>query len=168
MKTTCGILPLILTLLLTSCELFQPKESAESLSDKYLESVSWDTLDQYPLFENCEETMAKDAQRNCFENTLFDNLYAELSQQQITVSKTVNDTVMLHFTISKDGILTLDKIDKSPLIEKEIPHLDSLLHASLEKLPSLYAGLKKVATGDVSEMVPVEVSCALPLIIRAF
>ena len=153
--------------LFTSCELFQPKEPAKTLAESYLKEMQWNAVDQYPLFEGCEENTEAAIQRSCFEKTLFDLLYTELSTSSIIVNKSINDTVLLHFTIDREGRLLLTKVDRSNLVNEQIPQLEALLQQSLKKLPKLYAGLKKVAAGDIAEMVPVEVSCTLPLVIKA-
>ena len=167
MRITKEIIPVALLMLFSSCGFFQSKEDANKLANTYLSEVDWENIDQYPLFEGCLESEAREAQRNCFEKTLLDVLYAEISQQDIKVKKSISDTVMLHLVIDKEGQLLLVKVEKDTLIDQQIPRLEAMLRQSLKKLPKLYAGLKKIEAGDFAEMVPVEVSCTLPLVIVA-
>ena len=61
--------------LLQSCDWMASTESkTQKIVEDELRGIDWNEVDQYPLFEGCDETAAKQEQRQCFENTLLQNL----------------------------------------------------------------------------------------------
>ncbi|UNY99426.1 hypothetical protein MQE36_03565 [Zhouia spongiae] len=123
-----------------------------------MKNINWNEVDQYPLFEACDETADKESQKKCFQLTFIEQVFTTLKNNHIVVHKSMNDTVMVQILVSNTGQISIDSIEKTPEITRQIPQLDSLLQQSIEKLPKLYPALKR----DI----PVGTKIKLPIVLK--
>ena len=152
-----GILFLFLTLM--SCSLFtSEKKIREKLVKEEIQSINWNDLDRYPLFESCDETANKPTQKACFETTLTRHLQTALQQHQFTVTETIRDTVWLHLLVNNQGNIIILTIEKNKATADALPQLDRIFNNSIESLPRLYPPLKR----DI----PVAAKFKLPVILH--
>lgn len=145
--------------LLMSCDFFPSKQEAkEKLVEEEIKSIDWEHLDQYPLFENCDETAVTPVQKMCFETTLTTRLEADLRRQQFTVNEPLNDTIWIQFLISNQGKIVLLDIERSVSTARLLPRLDSVFESSINRLPRLYPPLK--------HHIPVAAKFKLPVVLH--
>ncbi|MEL4306992.1 hypothetical protein [Joostella sp. CR20] len=150
---------IIFCLFLVSCELFTSDEKAkQEILEKERQSINWNDVDQYPLFENCDETASRDLQRSCFQETFTQHFLATLSKNQLVTHKNLNDTINVQLLIGKEGNVTILQIKKNKNIANEIPEIDTLIANSVETLPRVYPALKR----DI----PVNIKIQLPIILK--
>ncbi len=148
-----------LLLSLVSCDFFLSKEEQKDrLVNKELLTIDWNDVDQYPLFEDCDETAAKTVQKECFQQTMgvyfgeaFEGLYYE-------VEKEVNDTIYIDLLIDEHGFITLVNIQGEAVAEQHLPNLRKELEERLNDLTTVAPALKRG--------VPVSVRVRLPLILN--
>ncbi|MFT5102770.1 MAG: hypothetical protein ACI86C_000415, partial [Candidatus Latescibacterota bacterium] len=82
------IIYILLLLLITSCQFFETdKITTETFYEEEMKTIDWKRVDQYPAFSNCENYTEKEAQKDCFINTLSKHVYGALQQQNIFVTK---------------------------------------------------------------------------------
>lgn len=146
-------------ILLVSCELLGdgvPRK--EQLVKEEMESINWNDVDRYPLFDGCDETKDKEIQKQCFETTFIGHLLDTLQKQKMVVHKALHDTVNVQLLIDQQGVLSILSIEKSELVQKQIPQLDSIIAQSLTTLPTLYPALKR----DI----PVATKLNLPIVLK--
>ncbi|UOB19086.1 hypothetical protein [Abyssalbus ytuae] len=152
---------LILFTLVISCEYFGLKKAdKEQLLEKEMQSINWNDVDKYPLFENCDETASKTVQKDCFQTTLINYILNELSYQRIEVRRNLNDTVNVKLLISNEGKVSILEIQKSAVINQQIPQLDEYIKVAIENLPVIYPALKR----DI----PVATKFNLPIILKVY
>lgn len=149
----------LLIILCVSCDIFGGKPSKEELVNREMQSINWNEVDQYPLFEACDETADKTQQRRCFQTTFTNQVFETLQNNHIVVHKSLNDTVKVHMLISNTGTIKITGIEKTDVINKQIPQLDSIINESLKQLPKLYPAIKR----DI----PVSTKIKLPIVLKA-
>ncbi|MCF8713601.1 hypothetical protein JM658_02080 [Joostella atrarenae] len=150
---------ILFCLLLVSCELFtSEKEAKEEIIKRERQSINWNDVDQYPLFENCDETDDRNTQRICFQETFTNHFLATLTNNHLVTHKNLNDTINVQLLIGKEGNVTILQIKKNKRVSKEIPEIDTLIAHTVETLPRVYPALKR--------NIPVNMKIQLPIILK--
>ena len=92
----------------SSCSFFESTEKkTQKLVDKELQEIDWTAVDEYPLFNDCDELVSKEIQRTCFEEKLLLHLSEGLKEFELTSELEINDVVFLDFKIENDGAITI-------------------------------------------------------------
>ena len=127
-----------------SCSYFEKKKvSSEEYLNQSLESFSWNEVDEYPTFDNCTTETEPAARKSCFENTLTAGILAKMEHAQIVVAEDLEDTLVISFRISSEGVLQIQQIAMNEKLRQGIPQLDSLIHNSLDSLPKIHPAIKR-------------------------
>jgi len=100
-------------------------------------------IDQYPLFDNCNELATKEEQKICFENTLINQFSKVFQAHEFTLDKDLKETVYIDFLIDNTGAIFILKIDKSPQLAQQIPNLDAIVKECLKGVPFVEPALKR-------------------------
>jgi len=134
----------IFIFLLTSCEYFNVKKtSSEAILKEELQTFNWNDVDEYPSFTACDSSISKEDKTICFQQTITGNITSYLKKERIVVTQDINDTIMLHFQVSKKGELLLLQAKTDSLTIQEIPNIKQLLHKSLDSLPKIFPAIKR-------------------------
>ncbi len=129
-------------LLCSACEYFiEPKKSPETLELQVEAAKEWTSNDEFPSFTECDSFLPED-QQHCFENIILDHFYEMLSEQNIVVRKSVQDTVYINLHIDTLGVITLQHVEKTEAVASYLPNLDSLLHERVATLPKAHPAVK--------------------------
>ncbi len=148
----------LLFFLCVSCEFFNGsivKEETIVAQEKL--TIDLDTVDEFPSFASCDQ-LEKEAQKNCFFQTLTNHIYKRLSENELIVSKTIHDTIHVELHIDSLGIIKVVDIKKEAFTTKHLPSLDSLIHASIHRLPKAAPAHKRG--------IPVATKFMLPIILN--
>ncbi|WP_400076383.1 hypothetical protein [Winogradskyella sp. R77965] len=138
------IVCLLILVFATSCNYFEKKKvSPEDLLEEELQTFNWNEVDTYPTFSNCDSITEKEDSKICFQNTLVNNVNRFLENQNLAVSKDVNDTIRLKIIINNKGVLEVESIKRQPETVEEIPEIDSLLRQSLKGIPKIFPAIKR-------------------------
>lgn len=150
---------LIFLCLATSCNLFTSKDKkTQELVDKELQEIDWNNVDNYPLFENCDETLTKTGQRECFESELLKHCGKSLREFEFLLDDAVDRTVLVDFLVDKDGRITVVDIQKDAAIDKQMPEFDGIIRQSLKNMPPLAPALKRG--------IPVKAKFRIPIVLN--
>jgi hypothetical protein len=162
------LISMIGLLLLQSCDDFIQRNlpSAESIASERIDTINWNQVDRFPLFESCDEMASKESQRQCFEVTFSTHILKALESENIVVKRTVNDTVILDLKVDHEGVVSILKIAQSDMVAREIPLLRDYFNTSLKKLPKIFPALKNAASKNNTQTVPVGMRFSLPVIIH--
>lgn len=137
----------------SSCEsFFQKKIHSEDILREQEQTIQWNEVDTFPIFEGCDELASKEVQRNCFEQYVSKQLSSKISSE-FSYYKAFSDTLFLNFLVDKTGEISIEKIES----KYQNKLLDSLVMQSIEELPKLYPAQKR----DI----PVACRLRLPLIV---
>jgi hypothetical protein len=153
-------LPLwILASLLSSCNWQKSSESlTKELVEAELKTINWNELDQFPLFDTCDETAAKTAQQECFQTNLNLHLAMALQDYQISSSQPFKDTILLDFKVDNQGVLTVLNISNHEALLAENPSFNQIVDTCIRALPKLHPALKRG--------IPVTAKFRVPLVIQ--
>ncbi|WP_252191135.1 hypothetical protein [Polaribacter sp. Q13] len=126
---------------ITSCDLFCPSKSNNTVALDTI--VDFSSVDTFPSFKGCDAIIDKQQKADCFRATIHQKMGEELQQYHLSVKDSIDEIVYVDVIINADGIFSLDTIQSSENIKKELPKLDSLLKASVENLPKIYPANKR-------------------------
>lgn len=149
----------IILILTTSCQFFETEKiSKETFFEEEINAINWNEVDQYPVFSECENETEKLKQKECFESTLSSQLYQSIPIEKIVVSKDLNDTIFLAFTVSIEGELTVNNIVIDSVLQQELPSFESYILQSIDSLQPIAPAFKRG--------IPVQTTFSLPIIIK--
>lgn len=130
--------------LLTSCKrLTFQKDKTQELIEQEMQNIDWNDVDQYPLFENCDETTSKAEQKQCFESTLLSHFTTTIKQFEFKLDTAIHDTVNVDFLIDKNGSISVLEIRKNWAIEAQIPEFNGIIAQCLNNLPPVAPAIKR-------------------------
>lgn len=142
--------------LLQSCDWIASTESkTQKIVEDELRGIDWNDVDQYPLFEGCDETADKLEQRLCFENTLLQNLAMTLQDFHFVIDSEIETTIYVDFLVDNQGAITVVEIDKNPVLEDQLPQFNGIITKGLKSMSNPAPALKRG--------VPVKTRFRLPL-----
>ncbi|MEY8019338.1 hypothetical protein AB8P51_00770 [Muriicola sp. SD30] len=130
--------------LLLSCDwLATPESKTQKLVEDELRSLDWNDVDQYPLFEGCDETVSKPDQRICFENTLLQNLAMHMEDFNFRAEKDIQTTVYIDFLVEKSGEIRVVEMENDAVLREQLPEFREIIIRSLRSLPKPAPALKR-------------------------
>ena len=133
-------------------------KKAQELVIREMRSIDWNEVDHYPLFENCDESVSKEAQRACFENEVVSHFATILREFEFLLGQEVDTTVYVDFAIDKEGRIEVLDIEKDPAIDGQMPEFDGIVTQSLRGLPPRSPALKRG--------IPVTAKFRIPIILH--
>ena len=144
---------------ISSCRYFETEKiSKETFLEEELKSITWNEIDQYPVFLECENLIEKIAQKSCFESTLTSHLYQAIPSEEIKVSDDLNDTVKVYFSINNKAKLSISEIKMDSLTKAHLPLLETWLLESIIDVSLIAPAYKRG--------IPVETNFILPVVIQ--
>ena len=153
------ILSLFFFFFFFSCELnINKKISVDEILDEEWKTFNWSDVDEYPSFTTCDSLLTISQKKECFISTLSNQIYSDLISNTKTVNRIIQDTVILKFTISKDGEIDFDEL----IVDESIIDLRSLIDlsfkSSIKKLPKIFPAIKRGQQVNVKFSLPIYVS----------
>lgn len=143
-----------------SCDLFESKEKkTQKLVNQEMQTIDWNDVDNYPLFENCDESTSKTSQRECFETELLSHFSATLQEFEFVIEPGMDTTVFVDFLIDHEGKITVVQIEKDNDINEVMPEFDGIVSQSLRNLPPLAPALKRG--------IPVSAKFRIPIVLNS-
>jgi len=142
------------------------EKKANELVVKRMDTINWNEVDSYPLFESCNELAPKLEQENCFKDTFVNHLVDTLNQYDFTIKKPVLDTIFLDLKIDNKGNISVLTINANNEAKKELPELRSAVEESINSLPKIYAAQKKAISKSKVQLIPVTTKFTLPIILN--
>ncbi len=145
--------------LATSCQFFETERvSSEKIYTEEIEAINWKDVDRYPYFSNCEDSLEKPEQKNCFINTIRTQIHQSISHGSLVAAREVYDTVMVNFEVSSNGKLSILQIKMDTVLQKEFPNLEQWLLESIDSLQPVSPAYKRG--------IPVKTQFVLPVVIQ--
>lgn len=155
-RVFCGLL---LAGCLSACNLFESREQrTQKLVDAEIQTINFNEVDQFPLFDDCEETEDKVLQRRCFEETLLMHLSMTLQNFEFRSQASLKDTLYIDFSVDAQGVISITSVEQHPEIAEANPEFERIVTGSLRSLPRLQPALKRG--------IPVATRFRLPLILQ--
>lgn len=145
---------------LSSCAFFESETTkTNKLVDTELRGINWNEVDQYPLFEECDETAPKAIQRDCFITYVSKYFTDALQTMQYTATEEVNDTLFVDFRIDENGLISRTTISKSDILTKAVPQVYDDIRDKLDRVIRIAPANKRG--------VPVKIQVRLPIVLNS-
>lgn len=145
-----------IVLVSTSCEFFNLKKKTHLQEVDTI--INFSSVDSSPTFLKCKDLIDKEKKRACFSKTIYDELSKNFADYKIEVRKPVNEEIKVVVIIDNEGKATVKKIIASMLIKESIHNLDSLVKASVAKLPKLFPATKRGIPVTTQYQIPIQIS----------
>ena len=153
------IFSILIFVLATSCQFFETeKVSSNEIFEEEIKTINWRDVDRYPSFPQCDETLEKSQQKDCFINTLSSHLYKNISSGDLIAIREIYDTVNVKFEVGSSGRLSILEIDMDTLLKKEFPDLEKLIFQTIDSLQPQAPAYKRG--------IPVKTQFILPVIVQ--
>lgn len=145
---------------MNSCGWITSKEEKTwELVNKEMQQIDWTDVDNYPLFENCDETLTKASQRACFEKELLLNCAKILNQYEFVLDANIDTRVYVDFLVDENGKVTVLNIQKDDQIDDKMPEFNQIISQGLEDLPPVAPALKRG--------IPVKAKFRIPIVLNS-
>lgn len=132
---------LILLMFCTSCENFPfSKKQQEPVLDTI---INFNEVDFSPSFKICDSIIEKESKSDCFRTTIHQKIGEELQKQVFTIQDSIDEMVTVYLLIDSKGKIQFEKMDASEIITNQLPKLDSVISASIQKIPAIYPAIKR-------------------------
>lgn len=153
------ILLFLLLLTFMSCNQFETRRiSSEEILREESEELNWHQVDQYPAFEECREFLVEEEAKACFGQKVAQYVYGRLEDKQPVVTKSLNDTILLHLVISSQGKPTIDSMEIDSIITQQLPKIKIWIQQSIDSLPKIDPATKRG--------IPVSTKFRMPVVIQ--
>lgn len=130
--------------LLLSCDWLTNTETrTQKLVEDELRGIDWNDVDQYPLFEACDETASKTDQRLCFERNLMENLSMSLQDFRFTSDSDLQSTIYIDFMVETTGEIQVVEMQNDSVLQGQIPQFREVILKSLRNMPRPEPALKR-------------------------
>lgn len=128
------------------------EERAHDMARIEMQSIDMDSVDRYPVFDNCDEMLTTS---DCFYKTLFNVIDQKLRKDYIAIQLEQKDSVYASISVDNKGVIEYDGIFKcARSIDKE--RLDSILKDRLADFPVIKSAVKR--------SIPVSTTYRLPIV----
>lgn len=138
------LLAVLLLCGIASCSLFESTEKkTQKLVEKELQEIDWTDVDDYPLFDDCDELVSKEVQKKCFEEQLLLHLSADLQEFRLTSEKKIEDVIFLDLMVENNGTVSIVNIENREIFGGQMEDFNNRVAKSLSRLPRIEPALKR-------------------------
>jgi hypothetical protein len=146
---------LLLFIFITSCDNFSfSKNKNMQLLDTI---INFSSVDTSPSFKVCDSIIDKQKKNNCFRTTIHQKIGAELQKHQFVIRDSMSEIVYVDLLITSKGKIVLEAMDSSEEIKIKLPKLDSVLRISVDKIPNVYAAIKRGIPVTTKYRLPIKI-----------
>ena len=158
-----------LYILVVGCSYFtnQDKKASE-LALQRIDTINWNEVDSFPLFENCNELASKVVQQECFETTFSKYLFEALEGYIFKANQLKSDTLFLNLKIDHEGAIHIIKIDTKQYIASELSDLEKELVKGFSNFPKIFAAQKRVTSNNEVSLVPTATRFIVPIVLESY
>lgn len=143
---------------MSSCRYFETEKiSKETFLEEELKGITWNEIDQYPVFSECSTIIDKVSQKTCFESTLTSHLYQAIPSEEIKVTDDISDTIEILFLINKQAELSIIEIKMDSITKTHLPLLETWFLESINELSLNAPAYKRGIPVETNFVLPVEI-----------
>jgi len=146
---------LLFFLLITSCDKlsFLKSEKIQALDT----IVNFSSVDTSPSFKECDSIIDKHQKSNCFRTTIHQKIGAELQKHQFIIRDSISEIVYVDLLINSKGKIVIEAMASSEEMRIQLPELDSVLRISVDKIPNVYAAIKRGIPVTTKYRLPIKI-----------
>ena len=146
---------IILLFSITSCDKlsFLKSEKIQALDT----IVNFSSVDTSPSFKECDSIIDKHQKSNCFRTTIHQKIGAELQKHQFIIRDSISEIVYVDLLINSKGKIVIEAMSSSEEMRIQLPELDSVLRISVDKIPNVYAAIKRGIPVTTKYRLPIKI-----------
>ncbi len=146
---------IILLFFITSCDKlsFLKSEKIQALDT----IVDFSSVDTSPSFKECDSIIDKQQKSNCFRTTIHQKIGAELQKHQFIIRDSISEIVFVDLLINSKGKIVFEALASSEEMRIQLPELDSVLRISVDKIPNVYAAIKRGIPVTTKYRLPIKI-----------
>jgi hypothetical protein len=146
---------IILLFFITSCDKlsFLKSEKIQALDT----IVNFSSVDTSPSFKECDSIIDKHQKSNCFRTTIHQKIGAELQKHQFIIRDSISEIVYVDLLINSKGKIVIEAMASSEEMRIQLPELDSVLRISVDKIPNVYAAIKRGIPVTTKYRLPIKI-----------
>ena len=145
----------LLFLFITSCDNFSFSKNKNLQAVDTI--VDYTSVDFSPSFKVCDSIIDKHQKSNCFRTTIHQKIGAALQKYQFVIRDSISEIVYVDLLINSKGKIVLEAMDSSKEIKIKLPKLDSVLRVSVDKIPNVYAAIKRGIPVTTKYRLPIKI-----------
>ena len=146
---------LIIVIFCTSCDKFSySKNKNLQVVDTIVDFTS---VDFSPSFKVCDSLIDKHQKSDCFRTNIHQKIGAELQNHQFIIRDSISEIVYVDLLITSKGKIVLEAMESSEEIKNQLPKLDSVLRISVDKIPNVYAAIKRGVPVTTKYRLPIKI-----------
>ena len=119
--------------------------------------VNFSSVDTSPSFKVCDSIIDKQKKTNCFRTTIHKKIGAELQKHQFVIRDSISEIVYVDLLINSKGKIVIEAMASSEEIRIQLPELDSVLRISVDKIPNVYAAIKRGIPVTTKYRLPIKI-----------
>ena len=146
---------LLLFLLITSCDNFSFSKNKNLQAVDTI--VDYTSVDFSPSFKVCDSIIDKHQKSNCFRTTIHQKIGVELQKHQFVIRDSISEIVYVDLLINSKGKIVIEAMASSEEIRIQLPELDSVLRISVDKIPNVYAAIKRGIPVTTKYRLPIKI-----------
>jgi hypothetical protein len=141
-----------------NCAWLTPKEElkAQYVADQ-LKEIDWQSVDLYPLFESCEETLSKSLQKECFEAVIKAQILLVVQQMYDQDSLSFSGTFSMDFKVNATADIFIQKIEGFNGSINEKQSFEKRVQKEIASLPFLSPAIKQGIPVATRFQIPIEI-----------
>lgn len=150
---------ILMIFLCVSCHFFDSRaEKTQKIIEQEMGGIDWNAIDQFPLFEGCDELASKEVQKKCFEEMLLLHYSEILGDFEFVLDRKIKDTIRIDVLIDNKGLISILHIEQDSIVNSQIPGFNGIISRGIKSLPKLKPALKRG--------IPVKAKFRIPLVIN--
>ncbi|MDO6813655.1 hypothetical protein [Tenacibaculum soleae] len=128
----------IMLFLFLSCDSFSKKTTKNNFNS----IIDFTKVDISPTFKICNQLPISE-KKACFYEEVTKRIQNSIATYKFITKETINETILIDLLVDKRGIFKLEEIKYSKKVIQQFPKLDSVLRASIMKLPQITPAYKR-------------------------
>ena len=145
----------LLFLFITSCDNFSFSKNKNLQAVDTI--VDYTSVDFSPSFKVCDSIIDKHQKSNCFRTTIHQKIGVELQKHQFVIRDSISEIVYVDLLINSKGKIVIEAMASSEEIRIQLPELDSVLRISVDKIPNVYAAIKRGIPVTTKYRLPIKI-----------
>ena len=146
---------LLILFLITSCDKFSYSKNKNLQVKETI--VDFTSVDFSPSFKVCDFLIDKHQKSDCFRTNIHQKIGAELQNHQFIIRDSISEIVYVDLLITSKGKIVLEAMESSEEIKIKLPKLDSVLRISVDKIPNVYAAIKRGIPVTTKYRLPIKI-----------
>ncbi|NJB82126.1 hypothetical protein [Wenyingzhuangia aestuarii] len=122
------------------------------------EPIDFTQVDQFPQFKDCDAMLNFEESKACFQSTLHAKISERIQNLKFKTDSNLTDTVLIHFSITKEGQFVCNNIKANDSLILALPNLSA-------EIQEIILGLATVSPAQ-KRGIPVTSTYTLPLVVN--